>query len=83
MKIVMCFLAGFKKGFSSFGYNISIIINSILLSIVYFIGVGLTSILAKLAGKHFLDVKKSLKRDSYWSNLNLRKKGIKGYYRQF
>lgn len=75
------FLKGFKKGMKGFGENITVIINSILLSFVYFIGVGPTSIIAKLFGKHFLDLKYS--KDSYWSDLNLKKKKLEDYYRQF
>ena len=48
---------GFKKGMKCFSDNISTVINFLLLSIVYFIGIGLTSITAKIFGKHFLDTK--------------------------
>jgi len=72
---------GFRRGMKSFSNNISIIINFALLSMVYLIGVGLTSITAKLFGKHFLDMKK--KKDSYWHNLNLKNNEIEEYYRQF
>jgi hypothetical protein len=77
------FFKGFKKGMKQFSDNISLIINSILLSIVYLLGVGITSIFAKLSGKHFLDLKLSKKKKSYWSSLNLKKKPIENYYRQF
>ncbi len=81
MKKLKQFFNGFQKGMKSFSDNITSIINFLLLSIVYFIGVGLTSITAKIFGKHFLDTKK--KKDSYWINLNLKKKSIEEYYRQF
>ncbi len=77
------FFKGFKKGMHNFGGTIATIVNSGLLLIVYFIGVGITSIIAKLSGKHFLETKISKKRDSYWSDLNLKKKPIEEYYRQF
>ncbi len=76
------FIKGFKKGIENFGYNIALIINTALLLVVYFTGVGLTSIIAKLIGKHFLETKLS-KKNTYWSDLNLKKKNIKEYYRQF
>ena len=47
----------FKKGMGDFSENISIIVNSILLSLIYFVGVGLTAILAKVVKKSFLDTK--------------------------
>jgi Na+-driven multidrug efflux pump len=81
MKKLKQFFNGFQKGVKSFGGNISTIINFILLSIVYLIGVGLTSITAKIFGKHFLNMKK--KKNSYWIDLNLKKKPINKYYRQF
>jgi len=75
------FFIGFKKGMAGFGQSISLLINTILLTFVYLLGVGLTSIVAKIVGKHFLDVK--LKKGTYWSDLNLKKEDIEKYYRQF
>jgi hypothetical protein len=72
---------GIKEGMAGFGETISILVNSILLTFVYFVGVGMTSLIAKLSGKHFLETKK--KMGSYWSELNLKKKEMKEYYRQF
>ena len=77
------FIIGFNKGQKSFGEQIAIIVNSVLLSFVYFIGVGLTSIFAKIFGKHFLDLEINGKRNSYWEDLNLNKKPVEEYYRQF
>ena len=56
MNKIFFFLSGFKEGMRQFGQTISIIINSGLLLIVYFIGIGFTSIIAKLFHKHFLDL---------------------------
>ena len=64
-----------------FGQNIAVVINTILLFFVYIIGVGITSMISKIAKKHFLDLK--LKKESYWDDLNLKKKKIEEYYRQF
>lgn len=77
------FFKGFKIGQKKFGEDIAIIINSILLSFVYLIGVGLTSIFAKIFGKHFLDLKVDENKKTYWSELNLGKKPLEEYYRQF
>jgi len=77
------FFSGVKEGMEMFGKNISIIINSVLLSLVYFIGVGITSISAKLFNKKFLEMKIEANKESYWSYLNLTKKPINEYYRQF
>ena len=82
MKELRQFFRGFKKGMINFGQGIALIINSILLTFVYLLGVGLTSIVAKLSRKHFLDMKLS-KKNSYWSDLGLKKKPLRDYYRQF
>jgi len=76
------FFEGFKEGFFEFGKNISAIINLIVLSSVYFIGISLTSIIAKIFRKHFLDLNTS-KKKTYWSDLKLKKEKMEKYYRQF
>ena len=83
MKRIKQFFRGFKMGMGAFGYNLSVIINTILLSIVYVIGVGLTSVIAKIIGKRFMEMKVLRTVDTYWSDLNLKKKPIDEYYRQF
>jgi len=82
MKEAKQFFKGIKKGMRNFGQSIALIINTLLLFFVYVIGVGITSIIAKIFGKHFLETKLS-KKDSYWCYLNLKKKPIEEYYRQF
>lgn len=70
----------FKEGMEDFNKNITIIINVILLTFVYIAGIGIPSILAKMFGKHFLDTSN---KDTYWSDLSLKKKPLKEYYKQF
>jgi hypothetical protein len=77
------FFEGFKDGMKSFGENIAIIINTVLLFLVYVLGVGITSIIAKIMGKRFLHTKISKRRDSYWAKLDLKKRSKEEYYRQF
>ena len=77
------FLHGIKEGFKGFGENITIIVNSLLLSVVYFIGVGATSLFARILKKRFLDTKISKQAKTYWQNLDLKKKKFDEYYRQF
>ncbi len=83
MSGVRQFLHGFRQGLKQFGYNINVIVNSVLLSIVYIFGVGVTAVFARLVGKRFLDVQLSRSRNSYWSDLDLKKRPIEDYYRQF
>ena len=74
------FFIGFKNGMNLFAESIAVIINSLLLCLVYFFGVGFTSIFAKLTGKHFFDLKISKSKKTYWSNVKI---NIKNHYRQF
>jgi hypothetical protein len=83
MNCIKEFFKGFKEGIESFVGNIKIIVNTVLLSIVYIIGIGLTSIFAKILGKHFLDMKLSTKQETYWSELGLKKKPADEYYKLF
>jgi len=73
MKILKLFFKGSKKVLEEFNQIIVKVSNSILLFVVYSVGAGLTSILARLVGKHFLDIKALKGVDSYWSDLNLKK----------
>ena len=76
------FFKGFQKGFHSFGMNITTIVNTILLLLVYIVGIGLTSIVAKLVGKRFLELRLSKEAGSYWSDLNLKRRPIEEHYKQ-
>jgi hypothetical protein len=84
MNTIKFFLKGTLHGMKTFGFVISDIVNFILLVPVYFIGVGFSSLLGKLSGKKFLNLKnkdKNLK--SYWVEKDSKKKKIDYYYRQF
>jgi len=75
-------IKGLKTGQKAFGEDIAIIVNSALLTLVYVIGIGATFIFSKLFGKKFLDIELNAS-PSYWEDLNLTKKPIGAYYRQF
>ena len=83
MNNVMLFFKGFKQGVNVFGTGIGSIINSALLALTYFLAVGLTFIVAKIVHKRFLETKISKKKKTYWSDLDLKKKSMEEYYRQF
>lgn len=71
---------GYLKGFRSFGHDIATLVNSAILFVVYFVGIGLTFLASKIVGKRFLGVKQV---KTYWSDLNLKKSRLEDYYRQF
>lgn len=79
----MSFFSGFARGFKRFGSNISVIVNTVLLALVYLLAVGPTSLIAKLTGKRFLTLKADKKAKTYWERLNLTKRPLDEYYRQF
>jgi hypothetical protein len=62
--------------------SVSLLVNLILLTFVYFIGVGLTSFFVKIFRDHFFDID-ILKNESYWEKLNLDRESFRDYYRQF
>jgi hypothetical protein len=48
--------------------------NFLLLNLAYFLGIGISSIIAKLAGKHFLEMKtKRTNWQKYTKSKNLKK----------
>lgn len=77
------FFRGYKKGMENFGSIISTIVNTIILSIVYILGIGLTSILAKIVRKKFIETKVLKNKETYWSNIDSKNKSIKEFYKQF
>lgn len=83
MKQFLAFFHGFKEGMHLFSSRISLLVNSVLLFFVYIIGVGFSSIVARITGKQFLTLYLDKKAATYWEHLDLKKKPIKEYYRQF
>lgn len=77
------FFSDLKKGQKEFGEDIGNLINAILLTIVYLVGVGFTFFFAKIFRKKFLDTEIDKNSKSYWEDLNLSKEPIERYYRQF
>jgi len=77
------FFIGVKEGQKEFGEDVAFLVNLALTGVVYFIGVGLTSLFAKLGGKKFLTLAPDADAQTYWEDLNLDKKEKEAYYRQF
>lgn len=72
-----------KNGQKNFGEDIQSIINFIMLTFVYFLGVGLTSVFAKIFGKHFLNLNISKAKETYWQNYDKGNQKMEEYYKQF
>ncbi|MAE13466.1 hypothetical protein CMO92_02790 [Candidatus Woesearchaeota archaeon] len=83
MKTGKQFWKGFTSGMALFGHTISTLVNSILLTFVYVVGVGLSSLFVRISGKRLVQKRISKKAKSYWSNLSTKKRPLEEYYRQF
>ncbi len=91
--------AGIKSVLEPIGKFVSSIVNFVLLAMVYFIGIGIVSVIMKLFGKHFLELKSyrnkvsgELKnkeflskqnKSSNWHEHKLTKQPLEQYYRTF
>ena len=71
-----------KKALEPISKKISNIVNFILLSIVYSVGIGAVSVIMKIFGKHFLELKK-LNKKSNWHEHEVAKQPLENYYRIF
>ena len=80
--IIFMKLKKILKPLEFLGKIISSMVNFILLSIVYFLGIGLTSIIAKIFNKKFLDLKKENKK-TYWEEKEMSDKEFQDCFRQF
>lgn len=81
MNSLKFFFKGIRLGMDLFGVFITTLVNTLLLFLVYIIGVTMVALPAKIMKKKFLDTEKRDK--SYWEELHLTKKSKEDYYRQF
>ncbi len=77
------FIEGLKEGNRLFGETVGIIINSILLTIAYLLGAGLSKLIIIVSGKKILDKYPDKERTTYWKDINLTLKKKEEYYKQF
>lgn len=83
MNSITYFFKGFRTGMRIFSSRITLLVNSALLFFVYIIGVGMSYIFVKFLSKKLLTLHIDKKAKTYWEDLNLKKRPIKEYYRQF
>ena len=69
-----------KRIFKKIHSIVNLIINFVLLSLVYFLGVGFTFLLSRILGKRFFDMGIDKKIGTYWSDIE---EETDNYYRQF
>ena len=70
------FLKGLKEGFHNFGLRVNSGVTAIVMTLVYFIGIGITSLISKAGKKHMLDT--SINKKSYW----IKKENVNEDYRR-
>ena len=76
-------VGAFRRGFAHCGRNVPTLINTALLSMVYALGVGPTALLARAAGKKFLQTDMPADAKTWWDDLDLKTRPMEEYYRQF
>ncbi len=69
--------------FKAFGEKVASVVNFILLIPVYFIGVGLTKVFAKIAGAEILSITQDKERKSYWKEYSCKTEENERYKRMF
>ena len=77
------FFKAWRRGLHRFGLALGTVVNTLLLATVYFIAVGITALVARLLGKHWLDTTLKPGAPTYWHSLPLGTKPRQAYYRQF
>ncbi|QQG39505.1 MAG: hypothetical protein HYS81_03930 [Candidatus Aenigmatarchaeota archaeon] len=76
------FATGFKSGFQGFGHFVSDVVNFVLLTFVWLIGIGPASVLGKFTGKKFLDMELVM-RESYWVAYVVKTEPLESYEKQY
>ena len=77
------FLNELKEGAKRYGEEVAFLVNCLLLTLAYIVGVGLTWLVAGLVHKKFLAVYPDHSKNSYWEKSNLSNRKKEDYYRQF
>ena len=80
--VTRLFRKGFGNGFRKFGLSVAEIVNAVLLTIMYVVGVGLAALLVRLSGKSLLNLGRK-KQKSYYGEKNIGSEEMEEYYRQF
>ena len=75
-------LTSFFDGFKRFTKIINYVVNFVLLSVAYVIGIGIISVPSKIVKKHFLNTNKN-SADTYYINKKLGEESLERYYNQF
>lgn len=73
-RYISTIIEGLKEGQALFRDTVSTVINTILLTLAYFIGIPLSLLFSLLKKEQLLDLRSDVESKSFWSELNLEKK---------
>lgn len=79
----MTFFGDLKEGSKKYGEEVAFLINCVLLSFAYLVGVGLTWIVARVFHKRFMALAPEPSKTSYWEKSTMSERKKEEYYRQF
>jgi len=83
-EIIKAIFEPIRKVLEPVGKFMQSIVNFILLAVVYFIPLGLVSIISKkIFGKKFMDISEDKRQKSYWKEKNLGTEEMRRYYRMY
>ncbi|HZX11909.1 MAG TPA: hypothetical protein VFE88_00425 [Candidatus Nanoarchaeia archaeon] len=72
MERIKLFFSGWKQGMHTFGETIAVIINTLLLTVIFVVGIGFVAVCAKIGRKRFLNMKNSEKeKETYWEEVKI------------
>lgn len=77
------FCRGFGKGFTDFGLLISDAVVLSALTLTYFSGIGIVAVVARIAGKHFLNDKTKHDAKSYYIIKKIGGENKDAHYKQY
>ena len=83
MENLKLFFNQIKLGFKEFGEVLSFLINTLLLFLVFVLGIGIIAIIAKLLKKKFLDLYPDKNLKSYWVSKVNRNKNLEDSVKPF
>jgi len=72
-----------REGAAEFGEAIGKMVSFVLLSVIYVVAVGLTSLIGKLVGKVFVEMNIVRTRTSYWEDVDISTDKYERYLRQY
>lgn len=75
-------IKSFLDGSKSFGTIITNIINTVLLLIIYFVGIGLAALIVRITKQELMNISNKRKH-SYYKNELTEKGNLEEYYKQF